>query len=124
MIVGGCGRTGNHVFVNDLLRISSRRANGIWPKDSPRYKSRTGRKFSVNAKIRKVKKHDYPWPDNIDPNISSGHLTYLSHFKPLPEKPKPVTLAFETPLVGLEKKIIEASCFRNLVKINLSCYIL
>jgi len=45
-----------------------------------------------------------------DPNITSGHLTYLSHFKPLTEKPKPVTLPFEKPLVDLEKKIIEVSC--------------
>ncbi|CAJ1818603.1 unnamed protein product [Sphenostylis stenocarpa] len=51
--------------------------------------------------------HDYPWPDNMDPNISSGHLTYLSRFKPLAEKPKPVTLDFEKPLMDLEKKVME-----------------
>lgn len=64
-------------------------------------------RFDVTAKVRKGKKHDYPWPDDIDPNITTGHLTFLSHFKPLTEKPKPVTLPFEKPLVDLEKKITE-----------------
>lgn len=121
LIVGNCGRSGTNlhgfaqsylysgkdIFARDLLSISSRRENGIWWKNSAGYKIRNGRKFFVNAKIRKGKKHDYPWPDDIDPNLSSGHLTYLSHFKPLTEKPKPVTLAFEKPLVDLEQKIIE-----------------
>lgn len=125
LIVGNCGRSGTNlhgfaqphlysgkdIFARDLLSISSRRENGIWSKNSAGYKVRNGRKFFVDAKIRKGKKHDYPWPDDIDPNLSSGHLTYLSHFKPLTEKPKPVTLAFEKPLVDLEQKIIEASCF-------------
>ncbi|KAG6515516.1 acetyl-coenzyme A carboxylase carboxyl transferase subunit alpha, chloroplastic-like [Zingiber officinale] len=66
------------------------------------------RRLSVSAaKIRKGKKHDYPWPKVIDPNMESGHLSYLSQFKPLAEKPKPVTLAFEKPLVELEKKITD-----------------
>ncbi|KAL9435077.1 hypothetical protein AB3S75_021358 [Citrus x aurantiifolia] len=43
----------------------------------------------------------------MDTNISSGHLTYLSYFKPQEEKPKPVTLPFERPLVDTEKKITE-----------------
>ncbi|PON92038.1 Acetyl-CoA carboxylase, alpha subunit [Trema orientale] len=34
-------------------------------------------------------------------------MSYLSHFKPLAEKPKPFTLAFEKPLVDLEQKITE-----------------
>ncbi|EXC06855.1 Acetyl-coenzyme A carboxylase carboxyl transferase subunit alpha [Morus notabilis] len=113
LIVGNCGRSGTNlhgfslphlyfgkgIFGCDLLSISSRRENGIWSKISAGYKVRNRRKFSVSAKIIKGKKHDYPWPDDIDPNLSSGHLTYLSHFKPLTEKPKPVTLAFEKPLV-------------------------
>ncbi|KAG5219142.1 acetyl-coenzyme carboxylase carboxyl transferase [Salix suchowensis] len=61
----------------------------------------------VIARAKKWKKHEYPWPDNIDPNITSGHLSYLSHFKPSTEKPKPVTLPFEKPLIDLEKRIIE-----------------
>ncbi|KAF5451571.1 hypothetical protein F2P56_026667 [Juglans regia] len=64
-------------------------------------------RFHVTAKVRKGKKHDYPWPDDIDPNITTSHLAFLSYFKPLTEKPKPVTLPFEKPLVDLEKKITE-----------------
>ncbi|RVW75219.1 Acetyl-coenzyme A carboxylase carboxyl transferase subunit alpha, chloroplastic [Vitis vinifera] len=86
-------------FAGGLLIGSVRRLNGVWLKNlgSPRIESRN--RFHVVAKIRKGKKHDYPWPDDIDPNLSSGHLSYLSYFKPLKEKPKPVTLAFEKPLV-------------------------
>lgn len=65
-----------------------------------------GRSFRVVAGVRKGKKHDYPWPDDIDLD-SKAPLTYLSYFKPLEEKPKPVTLAFEKPLMDLEQKIIE-----------------
>ncbi|XP_023540641.1 acetyl-coenzyme A carboxylase carboxyl transferase subunit alpha, chloroplastic-like [Cucurbita pepo subsp. pepo] len=94
-----------------LLRRSYTRRYGFWLDDPkvPRIKSRN--RFCVTAKVKKWRKHDYPWPDDIDPNIQSGHLTYLSSFKPLAEKPKPVTLPFEKPLVDLEKKIIEV---RNL----------
>lgn len=66
-------------------------------------------RFDVTAKVRRGKKHDYPWPDGIDPNITTSHLAFLSYFKPLTEKPKPVTLPFEKPLVDLEKKITEVS---------------
>ncbi|KAJ7962366.1 acetyl-coenzyme A carboxylase carboxyl transferase subunit alpha, chloroplastic-like [Quillaja saponaria] len=98
---------GKHYHASDLLGISFTMTFGMWLKDS--YCSRVKRqnRLQVTAKIKKGKKHDYPWPDDMDPNISSGHLTYLSHFKPMTEKPKPVTLAFEKPLVDLEKKIIE-----------------
>ncbi|XP_022974617.1 acetyl-coenzyme A carboxylase carboxyl transferase subunit alpha, chloroplastic-like [Cucurbita maxima] len=94
-----------------LLRRSYTRRYGFWLDDPkvPRIKSRN--RFCVTAKVKKWRKHDYPWPDDIDPNIQSGHLTYLSSFKPLAEKQKPVTLPFEKPLVDLEKKIIEV---RNL----------
>ncbi|KAG9441158.1 hypothetical protein H6P81_017012 [Aristolochia fimbriata] len=81
--------------------------NGVWWKNVNQSKGRYGCGVSIVAKIRKGKKHEYPWPDDIDPNIESGHLSYLSHFKPLAEKPKPVTLPFEKPLVDLEKKIID-----------------
>ncbi|XP_028783705.1 acetyl-coenzyme A carboxylase carboxyl transferase subunit alpha, chloroplastic, partial [Neltuma alba] len=79
----------------------------FWPKDLAGPRNTKENRFNVVTKIKKGNKHDYPWPDNMDPNISSGFLTYLSHFKPLPERPKPVTLDFEKPLVDLEKKIIE-----------------
>ena len=92
-----------------LLRSSYRRGYGFWLDDPkfPRIKSRN--RFCVTAKVKKWRKHDYPWADDIDPNIKSGHLTHLSNFKPLIEKPKPVTLPFEKPLVDLEKKIIEVN---------------
>lgn len=68
---------------------------------------RSCKRLSVVAKVKKGKKHDYPWPDDIDPDMKSGHLKYLSYFKPLEEKPKPVTLAFEKPLADLEQKTTE-----------------
>ncbi|KAI5647267.1 hypothetical protein M9H77_33272 [Catharanthus roseus] len=110
MIAGNCGRgkgeessffeyKSSFSFGNELL------LNGVW--FSEKSKVRSGEKFRiVAAKARKWKKHDYPWPDDIDPH-SGNPLKYLSYFKPLEEKPKPVTLAFEKPLVDLEKKIIE-----------------
>ena len=67
------------------------------------------RNLAVVAKLRKVKKHEYPWPEDPDPNVKGGVLTHLSHFKPLKEKPKPVTLPFEKPLVDIEKKIIDVN---------------
>ncbi|KAG6744209.1 hypothetical protein POTOM_052920 [Populus tomentosa] len=71
------------------------------------------RDLSVVAKARKVKKHEYPWPADPDPNVKGGVLTHLSHFKPHKEKPKPVTLDFEKPLVALEKKIIDVRKMAN-----------
>ncbi|KAL6128751.1 hypothetical protein ACLB2K_072106 [Fragaria x ananassa] len=115
LIAGNCGRgkggedrgfqllhrfSGRDLFSSELLGSSFTRANQIWSKEIYR------NKFRIIAKIKKGKKYDYPWPDDMD-NISSGHLSYLSHFKPLTEKPKPVTLPFEKPLVDLEKKITE-----------------
>lgn len=115
MTAGNCGRgkgeessffeyKSSSSFGNELL------LTGVW--FSEKSKVRSGEKFRiVAAKARKWKKHDYPWPDDIDPH-SGNPLKYLSYFKPLEEKPKPVTLAFEKPLVDLEKKIIEVnSCF-------------
>ncbi|XP_050385956.1 acetyl-coenzyme A carboxylase carboxyl transferase subunit alpha, chloroplastic-like [Argentina anserina] len=115
LIAGNCGRgtkvedrgfqllprsLGRDHFACEFLGSSFTRANRIWFKELCR------NKFRIIAKIKKGKKYDYPWPDDMD-NINSGHLTYLSHFKPLTEKPKPVTLPFEKPLVDLEKKITE-----------------
>lgn len=68
------------------------------------------RDFAVTALLKKRrKKHDYPWPEpkDIDPNVKGGVLRYLSPFKPLKEKPKPVVLDFEKPLVELQKKIMD-----------------
>ncbi|XP_052192835.1 acetyl-coenzyme A carboxylase carboxyl transferase subunit alpha, chloroplastic-like isoform X2 [Diospyros lotus] len=122
LVAGNCGRQrgaedfssqfglhshlGDEFLPNDLSISLLRNLNSIWWRDLAGSRIRRGHKFSVIAKVRKGKKHDYPWPDDIDPNTSTP-LTYLSHFKPLTEKPKPVTLAFEKPLVDLEQKIFE-----------------
>ncbi|KAK9910496.1 hypothetical protein M0R45_034455 [Rubus argutus] len=66
-----------------------------------------GTSFCVFAKIKRGRSMIIHGPDDMGPDISSGHLSYLSHFKPLTEKPKPVTLPFEKPLVDLEKKITD-----------------
>uniref|UniRef100_A0A803N6M5 acetyl-CoA carboxytransferase n=2 Tax=Chenopodium quinoa TaxID=63459 RepID=A0A803N6M5_CHEQI len=69
--------------------------------------------LSVSAKLRKVKKHEYPWPEDPDLNVKGGILTHLSPFKPLKTKPKPVTLDFEKPLMDLQKKIIDVRKMAN-----------
>ncbi|CAK9134438.1 unnamed protein product [Ilex paraguariensis] len=97
----------NELFGSGSIKSLLRSVNGVWSKELEGSYVRSGRKFRVVAKIRKGNKHDYPWPDDMDPNSSTNPLTYLSYFKPLDQKPKPVTLAFEKPLVDLEKKIIE-----------------
>ncbi|KAL0379548.1 UNVERIFIED_CONTAM: Acetyl-coenzyme A carboxylase carboxyl transferase subunit alpha, chloroplastic [Sesamum angustifolium] len=95
LISGNCGR-GRGEDTGSGYGLTSHFANEFLASDT------NGRLFrNFNGK-----KHDYPWPDDINPN-SKAPLTYLSYFKPLKEKPKPVTLAFEKPLVDLEQKIIE-----------------
>ncbi|XP_010044065.2 acetyl-coenzyme A carboxylase carboxyl transferase subunit alpha, chloroplastic [Eucalyptus grandis] len=71
--------------------------------------TRGGRRggLAVAAKLRKVKKHEYPWPEDPDPNVKGGVLSHLSSFKPLKGKPKLVTLEFEKPLMLFEKKIMD-----------------
>ncbi|KAM1486385.1 hypothetical protein ACFX2I_000591 [Malus domestica] len=128
LIAGNCGRRSrgedrglelfhpfsrNDLFASELLRSSFTRANGIRSKDLEGHRIRNQRKFRVSAKIKKGKNCDYLWPHNIDPNIISGHLSYLSHFKPLTEKPKQVTLPFEKPLVDLNKKFTEIRRMAN-----------
>ncbi|KAL2609090.1 hypothetical protein R1flu_027663 [Riccia fluitans] len=71
---------------------------------------------TVVAKIRKGKKSaetEYPWPEKIKGDEQEGYLEYLCRFKPLPNKPKPVTLPFERPLVDLENKIDEVRELAN-----------
>ncbi|KAF5737218.1 acetyl-coenzyme A carboxylase carboxyl transferase [Tripterygium wilfordii] len=99
---------------SDLLRSSSNGVSGIPLKSQGRVQLYTRRRnFGVTAALRKVKKHEYPWPEDPDPNVEGGILAHLSHFKPLKEKPKPVTLDFEKPLVQLEKKIIDVRKMAN-----------
>lgn len=95
----------------DLLRSSSNGVSGVPLKTTlgrARLLSGAGKvEFAVVSKLRKGKKHEYPWPKDADENVKGGVLTHLSPFKPLKEKPKPVTLDFEKPLMDLEKKIID-----------------
>ncbi|KAL5806981.1 hypothetical protein ACOSQ4_029714 [Xanthoceras sorbifolium] len=99
---------------SDLFRSSSSGVNGVPLKALGRAQFRTKRReFAVTAKLRKWKKHEYPWPEDADPNVKGGVLSHLSHFKPLKEKPKPVTLDFEKPLVALAKKIIDVRKMAN-----------
>eukprot|EP00249_Psilotum_nudum_P030721 c43665_g1_i1 orf=2-742(-) len=78
--------------------------------------SKRGCSLIVAVKLRKGKKYsskkgvnpEYPWPQKINLNGYDGsYLTFLSRFTPLSNKPKPVTLPFERPLVDLERKIQE-----------------
>ncbi|XP_062002605.1 acetyl-coenzyme A carboxylase carboxyl transferase subunit alpha, chloroplastic [Rosa rugosa] len=95
---------------SDGFRSSS---NGVPLRALGKARFSVKRNLAVSAKLRKVKKHDYPWPADPDPNVKGGVLTHLSHFKPLKEKPKPVTLPFEKPLVEIEKKIIDVRKMAN-----------
>ncbi|ERN09661.1 hypothetical protein AMTRI_Chr08g202420 [Amborella trichopoda] len=92
---------------SDLLRSSSNSFNGVPLITLAKARFVTRRSATVSAKIGKGKKNDSPWPDEIDPNAKGGYVGYLSEFKKLTEKPKPVTLSFEKPLVDLKKKIMD-----------------
>ncbi|XAR50867.1 Acetyl-CoA carboxylase [Bertholletia excelsa] len=99
---------------SDLLRSSSNGVSGVPLK--PLGGARLGaskRDFTVSAKLRKVKKHEYPWPDDADPNVKGGVLSHLSYFKPLKQKQKPAILDFEKPLVDVQKKIIDVQKMAN-----------
>lgn len=110
--------------MNDLLSLGPGRPAVLpWLREGPlalRELGRTrllyGKKnmgFSVVAKVRKVKKNEYPWPEDPDINVKGGILTHLSPFKPLKEKPKPVTLDFEKPLMDLQRKIVDVRKMAN-----------
>ncbi|XP_047980637.1 acetyl-coenzyme A carboxylase carboxyl transferase subunit alpha, chloroplastic [Salvia hispanica] len=71
------------------------------------------RDFSIVAKVKKGKKNEYPWPEDPDLSVKGGVLSHLSPFKPLKEKPKPVTLDFEKPLMDLQKKIVDVQKMAN-----------
>ncbi|GJV72676.1 acetyl-coenzyme A carboxylase carboxyl transferase subunit alpha, chloroplastic [Tanacetum coccineum] len=108
------GSLSSGTSASDLLRSSSNGINGVPLKALGRgHVGPTRRGLSIVAKVRKVKKHDYPWPQDPDPNVKGGVLSHLSHFKPLNEKPKPVTLEFEKPLMDLQKKIIDVQKMAN-----------
>lgn len=100
----------SNACASDLFRSSSNGINGAPLRLLGRTRfSSAQRNFAVVAKIKKWKKNEYPWPDpdDVDPNVKGGCISYLSEFKLLKEKPKPVTLDFEKPLRDLEKKIMD-----------------
>ncbi|CAA6655630.1 unnamed protein product [Spirodela intermedia] len=83
--------SGSHFFtkidfnVSDLSNSLCKAFYGVRLNHLERYRKGTEARISLAR--------------GYDPNLRSGHLNYLSHFKPLAEKPKPVTLDFEKPLV-------------------------
>ncbi|KAM3325621.1 acetyl-coenzyme A carboxylase carboxyl transferase subunit alpha, chloroplastic isoform X1 [Capsicum chacoense] len=108
------GSLASQTSASDLLRSSRNGVCGVPLKALGR--ARLGSKkrdFTVSAKVRKVKKHEYPWPEDPDHNVKGGVLSHLSPFKPLKEKQKPVTLDFEKPLMDLQKKIIDVQKMAN-----------
>lgn len=108
------GSLSSGTSASDLLRSSSNGINGVPLQTLGRVHVGPARRgLSIVAKVRKVKKHDYPWPQDPDPNVKGGVLSHLSPFKPLNEKPKPVTLEFEKPLMDLQKKIIDVQKMAN-----------
>ncbi|KAI5070498.1 hypothetical protein GOP47_0014841 [Adiantum capillus-veneris] len=63
---------------------------------------------------RKTPDKEYPWPQKMKPeDLMGSPLRFLSRFKPLPQKPKPVHLPFELPLVDIQKKIQEVRELAN-----------
>ncbi|KAL9270636.1 Acetyl-coenzyme A carboxylase carboxyl transferase subunit alpha, chloroplastic-like protein [Drosera capensis] len=93
---------------SDQLRIGN--LDGVSLRSLVR--TRWNRSVRVSAKLWK-RKYEYPWPKNPDPNIEGGILRHLSPFKPLKEKPKPVMLDFERPLMELQKKIEDVRKMAN-----------
>ncbi|XP_020235243.1 acetyl-coenzyme A carboxylase carboxyl transferase subunit alpha, chloroplastic isoform X2 [Cajanus cajan] len=116
---------GASASASDLLRSSTSGFSGVPLRTLGKGRLVLKRRdFTVGAKMRKVKKHEYPWPANPDPNVKGGVLTHLSYFKPLNEKSKPVTLEFEKPLLDLQKKIIDVRKMANETGLDFSDQIL
>ncbi|CAL5192255.1 unnamed protein product [Lathyrus oleraceus] len=93
---------------SDLLRSSTTGFTGVPLRTLGRaglVLKRRDLTVSVTAKLRKVKRREYPWSSNPDPNMKGGRLRHLSTFQPLKQPPKPVILEFEKPLINMEKKI-------------------
>lgn len=108
------GNFSSRTSASDLLKGWSDNVSGVPLKALGRGRLGTRRRdFSIFAKIKKGKKLDHPWPENPDLNVQGGVLSHLSHFKPLREKPKPVILEFEKPLIELNKKIIDVKKMAN-----------
>ncbi|KAI8560645.1 hypothetical protein RHMOL_Rhmol04G0274000 [Rhododendron molle] len=108
---------------SDLLHSSHNSVIGVPLKSLGRARVGISRKaFTVSAKLfRRKKRHSYPW-DGEDRNPKTdGELCRAIHpFKPLKEKPKPVILDFEKPLVALREKMIEVQKRANETGVDLS----
>ncbi|PIN02240.1 Acetyl-CoA carboxylase [Handroanthus impetiginosus] len=112
--VSFAGNFASKAPASDLLRSSINGVCGLPLKALGRAQLGAKRRdFSIAAKFRKVKKHEYPWPKDPDPNVKGGILSHLSHFKPLKEKLKPVISDFEKPLVDLQKKLVDVEKMAN-----------
>ncbi|CAI9783106.1 unnamed protein product [Fraxinus pennsylvanica] len=108
------GNLASKPSASDLLKSSSNSVYGVPLKALGKAQLGAKRRdFAISAKVRKVKKHEYPWPEDPDLNVKGGVLSHLSPFKPLKEKPKPVTLDFEKPLMDLQKKIVDVQKMAN-----------
>lgn len=100
------GHLASKPSVSDLLQSSSKGICGVPLRILGREILRPQRReFTVSSRLRRFRKHEYPWSGDCDPDIKGGVLRHLSPFKPLKEKPKPVILPFEKPLVDLQTKI-------------------
>ncbi|KAK4392289.1 Acetyl-coenzyme A carboxylase carboxyl transferase subunit alpha, chloroplastic [Sesamum angolense] len=98
------GNLASKPTASDLLRSSSNGVSGVPLKALGRAQlGARMRKFSITAKVRKVKKHEYPWPEDPDPNVKGGVLSHLSPFKPLKEKPKPALKDLYTHLTPIQR---------------------
>ncbi|XP_022867105.1 acetyl-coenzyme A carboxylase carboxyl transferase subunit alpha, chloroplastic-like [Olea europaea var. sylvestris] len=108
------GNLASKPSASDLFKSSSNSVCGVPLKALGRTQLGVKRRdFTISAKVRKLKKHEYPWPEDPDLNVKGGVLSHLSPFKPLKEKPKPVTLDFEKPLMDLQKKIVDVQKMAN-----------
>ncbi|KAM7468004.1 hypothetical protein LguiB_015566 [Lonicera macranthoides] len=98
---------------SDLLQSSSSGVSGVPLKGIGRARFGTSKRdFTVSAKTRKARKR-YWWPEDPDPNVKGGIFRHLSSFPPLKEKPKPVTLDFEKPLMVIQKKLFDIQKLAN-----------
>ncbi|PIN24877.1 Acetyl-CoA carboxylase [Handroanthus impetiginosus] len=108
------GNLASKSTASDLLRSSTNSFFGVPLRAFGRAQlGAKKRDFTLSVKLRKGKKHERPWPKDPDPNVKGGILGHLSHFKPLKEKPKPVILEFEKPLMDIQKKIVDVQKMAN-----------
>ncbi|CAI8582943.1 unnamed protein product [Vicia faba] len=95
---------------SDLFRSSTTGFNGVPLRTLGRaglVLKRRDLTVSVTAKLGKWKKPEFPWSGKPDPNVKAREPGRFSSFTPLKQKPKPVILEFEKPLIDLQKKIID-----------------